>query len=180
MALLAILTAVALATIGLVVWSIRGSTPRVANPEELESHLHQVDLAAFQNLTNQAETFFLAESLSPSAFRSVQRRRIYATFHYLRALSANSAILMRMGGLASHSDDAETAESGRNLSNTALRTRILVLRAYCYLVPQWFFPSTRQIGSSSVAGHYDELKRSFVHLISVQQPSMTSRSVHML
>lgn len=180
MVLLAILTAIALATIALAVWSIRGTIPRDASIEELESRLHQIDIAAFQNLMDQAETLFLAESLGPRAFRRVQRHRIYAAFHYLRALSANSAILMRIGDLASRSDNADTAESGRNLSNTALRTRILVLRAYCYLIPQWFFPSTRQIWSPSVAGHYDELKRSFVHFVSLQQPFMTSRSVRML
>lgn len=180
MVLLEILVAVALATIGLVVWSIRGSIPRDASAEELESRLHQIDLEAFENLIDPTETIFLAESLTSRAFRSVQRRRIYAVFQYLQALSANAAILMRIGDMASRSDNADTAESGRNLSNTALRTRILVLRAYCYLVPQWFFPSTAQIWGPSIAGHYDELKRSFVHLVSVQQPFRTSRSVRIL
>lgn len=180
MALLIILAAIALAAIGLVVWVVRGSIPRDATVEELESHLQQVDLRAFQNLTDRTETLFLAESLAPRRFRSVQRRRIFATFHYLNALSANAAILMRMGDMASRSTDSEIAESGRTLSNTALRTRLLVLRAYCYLVPQWLFPTTRQVWRPSVVTHYDELKRCLVHLVSVQQPSMTSRSVRML
>jgi hypothetical protein len=86
---------------------------------------------------------------------------------------------MRMGDLASHSDDAETADSGRLLSSTALRTRLLVLRAYCFLLPQWVFPSTDQELFPGVLAHYDELKRCLIHLVSVQQPSMTSRSVRM-
>jgi len=180
MVLLAILAAIALAAIGLVVWAIRGSIPGEASLEELESYLHQIDLPAFQNLTDPRETLFLAKSLTPHAFRTVQRRRIFAAFQYLNALSANAAILIRMGDMASRSDDGETAESGRTLSNTALRTRLLVLRAYCYLVPQWFFPSARPEWSPSVVMHYDELKRCLVHLVSVQQPSMTSRSVRML
>ncbi len=180
MVLLAILTAVALAAIGLVLWAIRGSVPRDASVEELESSLQQIDLSAFLNLTNPTETAFLAESLSPSAFRRVQRRRIYATFHYLNALSANAALLIRIGDMASRSGEADTVESGRTLSDTALRTRLLVLRAYWYLIPQWFFPSTRQEWSPSIVRHYDELKRCLVHLVSVQQPSMTSRSVRLL
>ncbi len=180
MILLGILAAIALAAIGLVVWAIRGSIPRDANAEELESRLHQIDLPAFLNLTDPAETLFLAKSLAPTAFRAVQRRRILAVFHYLNALSSNAAILMRMGDLASRSEDADTAESGRTLSNTALNTRLLVLRAYSYLIPQWFFPSVQPKWGPSVVTHYDELKRCLVHLVSVQQPSMTSRSVSML
>ncbi len=180
MVLLGILAVIALAAIGLVVWTTHGSIPRDASTEELESRLHQIDLSAFQNLTDPAETSFLAQSLPPRAFRRVQRRRIFAALQYLNALSANAAILVRMGDLASRSEDAEAAESGRALSNTALRTRLLVLRAYCYLLPQWFFPSTRQVWGPSVVAHYDELKRRLVHLVSVQHPSMTSRSVRML
>lgn len=177
MVLLAILAAIALATVGLVVWTLRSTTPSNSSFEQLEARIHPIDLPAFQNLTDPAETLFLASSLSPRVFRSVQRGRILAAFHYLNALSANAAILMRMGDLAGHSDDAEIAESGRALSNAALHTRLLVFRAYCFLVPQWIFPSAKQEWLPGISPHYDELKRCLVHLVSVQQPSMTSRSV---
>lgn len=180
MVLLAILAAIALAAIGLVIWTLRSATPRNASFEQLESQIHELDLPAFQNLTDPAETLFLASSLSPRVFRSVQRRRILAAFHYLNALSANAVILMRMGDLAGHSDDAEIAESGRALSNAALHTRLLVLRAYCFLAPQWLFPSANPQWFPGIVAHYDELKRCLVHLVSVQQPSMTSRSVRII
>ncbi len=180
MVLIIILSAVALAAIGLVTWTLLGSAPRNASAEELESRLHQVDLSAFLNLTDPAETSFLAQSLAPRRFRRVQRLRIQAIFRYLNALSDNAVILMRLGDLASHSDDPEVAESGRTLSNTALRTRLLVLRAYYFLAPQWFFPSTKQQWSAGVVAHYGELKQALVHLVSVQRPTMTSRSVSLL
>jgi hypothetical protein len=177
MLLLTILTAIALAAIGLLVWTIRSSAPRDASFEQLESQIHQLDLPAFQNLTDPAETLFLSTSLSPRVFRSVQRGRILAAFHYLNALSANAAILMRMGERASHSDDTEIADSGRALSSAALHTRLLVLRAYFFLVPQWLYPSAKPEWFPAVVAHYDEVKRCLVHLVSVQQPSLTSRSV---
>jgi type II secretory pathway pseudopilin PulG len=177
MVLLAILAAIALAAIGLLVWTLRSAAPRNASFEQLESQIHQIDLPAFQNLTDPSETLFLASSLSPRVFRSVQRGRILAAIHYLSALSANAAIFMRMGDLAGHSDDAGIAESGRALSNAALHTRLLVLRAYCFLVPQWIFPSEKPEWSPGIFAHYDQLKRCLIHLVSVQQPSMTSRSV---
>jgi hypothetical protein len=177
MVLLAILAATALAAIGLVVWTLRSATPRDAGFEQLETQISQLDLPAFQNLTDPAETLFLATSLSPRVFRRVQRGRILAAFHYLNALSANAAILMRMGDLASHSDDAEIAESGRALSSAALHTRLLVLRAYLILVPQWLYPSAKPEWLLSAVAYSDELRRCLVHLVSVQQPSMTSRSV---
>ncbi len=179
MVLLVVLSIIALAAIGLVIWALRSSASHTGSLEELESRIHQVDLAAFLNLTDPAEVLFLSKNLSPSAFRSVQRRRIFAAFHYLGALSANAAILMRMGDLASRSDNAEVAESGRELSSTALRTRLLVLRAYCFLLPQWLYPSAQQDWLPGIVTHYDELKRRMIHLVSVQQPSMTSRTVRM-
>jgi hypothetical protein len=180
MVLIVILAAIALAAVALVAWAIRGATPRFSRVEELESRLHQIDLPAFLNLTDPDEVSYLARSLPPRSFRRVQRQRIFATFHYLNALSANAAILMRIGDLATHSDDPETAQSGRVLSDTALRTRLLVLRAYGQLIPQWFFPSAEKAWSAPVIARYDELKHCLVHLVSVQHPVMTSRSVDLL
>ena len=178
MLLIVILAVFALAAVALVAWAIR--TPRFSRVDELESSLHQIDLPAFLNLTDPDEVSYLARSLPPRSFRRVQRQRIIATFHYLNALSTNAAILMRIGDLAANSDDPETAQSGRALSDTALRTRLLVLRAYGQLIPQWFFPSAEKAWSAPVVMHYDELKRCLVHLVSVQHPVMTSRSVDLL
>ena len=179
MLLIVILAAIALAAVAFVAWAVRG-TPRFSRVEDLESRLHQIDLPAFLNLTGPDEVSYLARSLAPRSFRRVQRQRIIAPFHYLNALSTNAAILMRIGDLAANSDDPETAQSGRALTDAALRTRLLALRAYGQLIPQWFFPSAEKAWSAPVIAHYDELKRRLVHLVSVQHPIMTSRSVDLL
>jgi hypothetical protein len=99
--------------------------------------------------------------------------------NYLSAVSRNAAILLRIGDLASQSEDQEISRSGRELSNTALRTRILALRTYLRLIPEWLFPSARPLRPDLVP-HYDELKRCLVHLVSMQQPAMTSRVASLL
>ncbi|MDT8067428.1 MAG: hypothetical protein ROO76_04605 [Terriglobia bacterium] len=180
MLLIIILVAVALGAIALALWAFRGTSLQNGSVGELESRLHEVDLPAFLNLTDPEEARFLARSLTPKAFRRVQRRRISATLSYLNALAANAALLIAMGELAGHSDDPEVAESGRRLANTAMRTRLLVIRSYFYFVPQWFFPTAKQEWNGAVVTHYGELKRCLVHLVSVQNPSMTSRTVSLM
>jgi hypothetical protein len=180
MLVIIILVAVGLAAIALVLWTLRRISLENGSVEELESRLHEVDLPAFLNLIDPEETRFLAQSLAAASFRRVQRGRIIATLHYLNALSANAAILMAMGDMAATSDDQEVADSGRILANTALRTRLLVLRAYFYLVPQWVFPTVKQDWSGSLVNQYGNLKGCLVHLVSIQQPAMTSRTVRLL
>lgn len=180
MLLIIILVAVALGAIALALWALRGASLQNGSVAELESRLYEVDLPAFLNLTDPEEVRFLALSLAPKAFRRVQRQRIIATLRYLNALAANSALLMAMGELASHSDNPDVAKSGRTLANTALQTRLLVLRSYFYFVLQWVFPTAKQEWSGAVLTHYGELKRCLVHLVSVQDPSLTSRTVRLM
>ena len=174
------LVAVVIVVIGLLFWAIRGSAPRTTGPENLEAQLRPVDLPAFLNLTDTSETDYLQHALPPSRFRRVQRVRILAMFRYLDALSHNSAILIRMGDLASRSSDPQVAESGRALSDTALHTRLLVLRAYLTLVPRLIYPMPKGAWRPGVITDYEQLKRCFLHLASVQAPVETSRTAGLL
>lgn len=180
--MIAILTlvAVAIVVIGLLFWAIPGAAPRTTGPENLEAQLRPVDLPAFLNLTDTSETDYLQRTLPPSRFRRVQRLRILAMFRYLNALSHNSAILIRMGDLASRSFNPQVAQSGRVLSDTALHTRFLVIRAYLMLIPSLVYPMPKGAWRPDVITDYEQLKRSFMQLASVQAPVEMSRTTGLL
>jgi hypothetical protein len=158
----------------------RGAVPKSESIESLESSLRAVDLAAFLNLTDTGETEFLRTVLSPESFRRVARMRIRAALKYLKRLSWNSAVLQKIGEVAARNPDQAIAASGRELANTALRTRILILRAYYKLVPQLVFPSHSTRSDSSLLSDYEELRHRFGALAAVQQPLDASRFLSQL
>jgi hypothetical protein len=165
-------------TIALVTFiAVRGSVPQSETIEGLESLLQTVDVAAFLNLTSNEETAFLHSRLSPRSFRRLHRLRTWVTFKYLRLLSWNAAVVMRIGELASRSTDPSIAQSGRDLANAALRTRLLTLRAFLKLIPQLILPSYDRAANPQLVADYTELKVRFGLLASLQQPLVASRSV---
>ncbi len=165
MAVLMILVAVALATVALLLWVVRGSRAGYKTAEKLESRLQRVDLAAFLNLTDEAETAYLQRLLPPVRFRVVQRGRIIATYRYLSVLFANAGILLQMGESAVQSDDSVIAESRRELSRIALQTRLLVLRAYLKLLPELLHPSGKPGWRPDVVTNYVEMNKRVVRLV---------------
>jgi hypothetical protein len=140
---------------------VRGAVPQSESITNLESLLHPVDLSAFLNLTNLQETEFLHSTLAPASFRRLHRHRTLVALKYLKSLSWNAAVLLRCGELARRSSDQQVAEAGRELADTALRTRILVLRAYLKLAPQVLIPSHYGASYPELISDYAELKQRF-------------------
>jgi len=159
---------------------LRGAVPQSDSIERLESQLQSVDLNAFLNLTDAREAEFLRTTLPPTTYRRLTRARIRAALKYLKCLSRNSAVLQRIGELAGRSSDQLVADSGRELANTALRTRILILRAFWKLAPQLILPAYGVASDPRILSDYEELKRRFGSLASKQQPLVVSRFLSQL
>jgi hypothetical protein len=175
--LLVLFPVIALATFFILT---RGTLAQSDNIGELESSLRAVDLCAFLNLTDDRETEFLRSVLPPGRYRHVARLRIRAALKYLSCLSWNSAVLQKIGVIAGRSPDQAIAASGRELANIALRTRILVLRTYCKLVPQLVVPSYSTTSDTRLLSDYEELRHRFGALAAVQQPLAVSRILSQL
>ena len=154
---LAIFIAVALISIITLVITIRGRVSRSASLEQLQESLQEVDVAAFLNLMDGREVLFLRRTLTPPSFRRVQRLRNRAALAYLNMLFNNTAILIRIGDIAQASSDEKLAESGRVLAETALRTRMSVLRSYLTLVPLLLSPSGEWKLGGKLLSNYNEL-----------------------
>jgi|SRR6185369_265375 hypothetical protein len=172
---LTIFISVALISIIPLVITIRGRVSRSASLEQLQERLLDVDLAAFLNLMDESETTFLRRMLTPPSFRRVQRLRNRAALAYLKILLNNTAILMRIGDIARSSSDLKVAESGRVLAETALRTRMSVLRSYFTLLPQLVSPSAGWKVTGKLLSNYNELV-SRLRDLGTAQPLVSSQS----
>jgi hypothetical protein len=156
-------------TIGLVLFStvalvafllsISNAVPKSENVENLEGRLKSVDLRAFLTLTDRRDAEFLYHSVQPAALRRLLRLRAWASLKYLKDLSWNVAILLRIGELASQSTDQSIADAGRELAGTAFRTRLLILRAFLKLAPQLVIPTYASAPGSQLLSDYLELNR---------------------
>src|SRR5690349_18846159 len=85
--------------------------------------LEVIDLKAFRNLMDPDERQFLQAQLSTQDYRRVQRLRLLAAAHYVRAISHNAARLVRIAESASRSSDPAVSNAGSNLLETALQVR---------------------------------------------------------
>ena len=97
--------------------------------DDLARRTRSVDIEAFCNLMDPDEESFLRSNLTPHLFRSVQRERLLAATDYVRAVSLNAAIFVRIGEATRHDSDPEVVRAGQELANNAVR-----LRLHCSLV----------------------------------------------
>ena len=171
--------AISLLALALIFGVMRGNTRKVNGLDDLETRLKSVDLAAFLNLTDPEDLEFLRASLSRSEFRRVQRKRTIAALRYLSAVSHNAAVLLRMGELARHSQNIRTRQAGQELIDTALQTRMFVAVLYLRMVSDLVRPSGMVQAQRLLEG-YEDMKERLVHLVSIEQPMMTSRAATML
>jgi hypothetical protein len=122
--------------------------------ERESSHsLIEVDLDAFENLTDPEEEKYLKINLTPAEFRRVQRSRIRAAKAYVQALSQNASALVAVGQSARHNPDKRIAASAQQLVQRAVQLKMRCLASALRLNAALVFPGFLS-PSSSVAGRY--------------------------
>lgn len=85
--------------------------------------LQLIDLEAFRNLVDPAETEYLRRRLPASEFRMVQRARLRAMASYVHAAGQNATALVRIGQSALAGNDPQTAQAARELVGSAVLLR---------------------------------------------------------
>jgi len=144
---------VALLLLGLLWFAARRHGDRANAAGDLSARLRPVDLESFQNLVDPAEEEFLRSHLPRSEFRAIQRERLRGAAEYVSTVSQNAAVLLRFGQAARASTDAATAAAGRQLTEQAIRVRILSLRALLELRVGIVLPGTRVSASRLINGY---------------------------
>jgi hypothetical protein len=149
------LTIVAAAFLLFLMLQVRGRYTRPHNPSLVET-LPPVDLEAFRNLTDPQEEIFLRHHLSPREFRRVQRLRLRAANLYVSALAQNAGSLIQAGQKARLHPDPAISASGQEVTQQALRLKLLCLAAQWKLNVATLCP-TLLSPSSKLADRYSQV-----------------------
>jgi hypothetical protein len=140
----------------------------------LTQPLQPVDLEAFQNLVDPAETAYLRRRLPSAEFRRVQRQRLRAMAGYLEIAGRNAATLVIIGQRALTSDDAQTIEAARRLVENALLLRRNTAFALLRIRIALAWPSAGPAAVGFLSG-YEKLSASAMLLGRLQQPGVPVR-----
>jgi hypothetical protein len=167
--LLILLTFTALSG-GLLYKTARGHHVSVASSEDIERLTKPVDLEAFRNLTDPAEESFLRGRLPAKAFVRLQRQRMLAAVEYVERVAWNSAVLIRLGEVASAASQPEMVKAGMELKTAALGLRILALQAEGTLYMRAMFPNL-QLAPRDLVGQYERLREQVAAVCQLQQPA---------
>jgi hypothetical protein len=170
MTLLFILLAFTALSGGLLYKAARGHHVAIASSQDIERLTKPVDLAAFRNLTDPAEETFLRSRLPARAFARVQRKRMLAAVEYVERVAWNSAVLIRLGEVASAAAQPEIVRAGMELKTAALGIRILALQAEGTLYMRAIFPNL-QLTPRDLVAQYEHLREQVAAVCQLQQPT---------
>jgi len=176
-----------LVTLGLIVLLIVGCAllclarhqRAVAQLDDLSGQTRAVDIAALQNLIDPWETHFLRHTLPPAHFRLVQRERTLATIEYVRNISHNAGLLIKLGQVALANPDPLLAQAAQAMVDRALRVRTLAIFALVKLYTRSMIPGL-PLEAEHVFSDYRRLTETAVLFTRLQRPAFAGRVSAML
>lgn len=158
---------------------VRTQHVAVSNLDDLPANTHAIDMAAFQNLIDPAETDFLRRHLSPVQFRIVQRERTLAAVEYVRRIAHNAAVLVQLGQMARLNPDPQLAESARVMVERAAHVRIMATVVLMKLYARSVVPGF-PFAAEGIFRDYRTLTDSAVLFTRLQRPAFAGRVGAML
>lgn len=150
-------------------FALRGKGAPVKDLSELENSAHRVDLAAFRNLIDEEEEWFLREQLGSSEFRRVQRQRMRAAAEYVRRTAQNATAVLSLGEVVRLQSDPEAIEAGRRLLDCASALRVNAMLALMMLRVRMVFPEMR-LSLGQVIEGYERFSSAAQNLTRLQRP----------
>ena len=169
-----ILIAFGLLVVALVIFAARGASAEVRSHEQLLGVTVAVDLAAFRNLVDQGEEEFLRTHLPAHEFEIVLRARERATLAYLKAVSHNAAVLLRLAETGRGSPDSAVANAAHELAQNAIQLRLYCLLLIVRLQAAVIFPAIPHT-AHSIVERYQRFTDDAVHFVALGDPAFTSR-----
>lgn len=168
-----LLVVFAVCALAFILYIARGSSPKARTSEEFSRLLTKVDVESFTTLIDSADTEFLRRSLSPQAFKRVQRARVQAAILYLQTVASNCAILLHMAEASRTSADPSIVSAANELIKDAVQLRVYALTAIPSLYLLLLFPN-RKTSQMSVAERYRRVGTTVVRFVSLSSPATTS------
>jgi hypothetical protein len=149
---------------------VRVHHARIAGLDDLAGQTCPIDLQAFENLTDPAQTEFLRRKLSRKAFISIQRQRNLAALDYVHRIMLNASILTQLGSAALSNPDPEVVQAAQAMVNSALRVRVLATLAFMKLYLESVLPGYT-VSAAGVFADYRRLTESAILFTRVQRPA---------
>lgn len=162
-----LIVAAVLGLIFLVGVTLFGDRPRLSASQQLEL----IDLDAFRNLVDPAETSYLRRRLPAPEFRRVQRARLRAMASYVHAAGQNATVLMKIGQSALAGSDVQTSQAARELvDNAALLRRNATLALFrIYVALAW---PNAGLAADPILHDYERVNGSAMLLGRLQNPAV--------
>jgi cell division protein FtsL len=177
-----IVLAIVLAALIVALYFIRVSHQHAAvisSLDDLSGRTQPVDLEAFRNLIDPAQTAYLRQSLPSTEFRNLHRERTHVAAEYVQRIAQNAAVLLRLGQAARHHADPEIARAAQAMVERALVVRMIAMEALIKLRVQSFFPGI-EFSTSEVFERYRRLTESVALFTRLQRPAFSSHVLAML
>lgn len=177
-----IVLAIALAALVVALYFIRVShqhAAAISSLDDLSGHTQSVDLAAFRNLIDPAQTAYLRQRLPSAEFRSLHRERMHAAAEYVQRIAQNAAVLLRLGQAARHYADPEVVRAAQAMVERALVVRMIAMQALIKLRLQAMLPGI-EFSTSEVFDRYGRLTESVALFTRLQRPAFSSHVLAML
>lgn len=138
------------------------------------SRLQSIDIAAFRNLVDPAEDEYLRRRLPSGEFRTVQRKRLWATAAYIQAAARNATVLVQIGQRALTASDPNTVSAARQLVDNALLLRRNATFALFRIYVALAWPNSG-LAAQPVLHGYERLSGSAMLLGRLQNPAAAVR-----
>ena len=135
---------------------VRGRGAQVRDVTSAQKAIVPVDIEAFHNLIDAHQERFLRENLNHRDFRRVQRARYRAIAEYLAQVTANAAVMARLGEAARASHDPAVETQGAELASAAAMLRLYSLLALAQAYAGVLLPGVA-VSVGAIADSYDRL-----------------------
>ena len=132
--------------------------------------LQLIDLDAFRNLADPAETAYLRRRLPAPEFRTVQRARLRAMASYVLAAGQNATALVRIGQSALAGNDNQTSQAARELVDNAVLLRRNATFALFRIYVALAWPNAG-LAADPILHDYERLNGSAMLLGRLQNPA---------
>jgi hypothetical protein len=153
---------------------VRSQRQSIGSLDELTGRAHPIDIEAFFNLLDPAETLFLRQNLSLQDFREVQRERTLAVLEYVRKVAHNAALLASLGQLARDNPDPQLAQAAHIMVEQAAHVRMLCLMVMIKVHASRFIPAA-PLAADDIFRDYRRLTESAVLFTKLQRPAFAGR-----
>jgi hypothetical protein len=164
------------AVLGLIFILSRASSRslKVSADASLAPRIQPVDIEAFRNLVDPAETDYLRQRLPAGEFRAVQRKRLLAMAAYIRTAKRNAHILAGIAAPAQLAADPRTAAAARELIDNAATLKRNATFTLLRIGVALAWPDARSANVNILVG-YERLNGSAMLLGRLQNPAAPVR-----